>query len=92
MTCLIEECSEVQKAATKTQRFGLYSGEPDRDTNNQMDIAYEFIDLFAVFEMLQEENVIPLEWNPVSQPYLVQKKKDKVEASIKLSTELGTLE
>jgi len=81
LTCLIEECAEVQQAATKILRFGLYAGDPGSDTNNQIDLAYEIIDLIAICEMLRDLNVIPYEmcglYNPNNRT-LLQAKKDKV--------------
>ncbi len=44
LVCVMEECSEIQKAASKALRFNL--NDPD-------EIENEFIDLVALFEMLQ---------------------------------------
>ena len=55
LTCLTEECSEVIKAVSKAQRFGLLDGYPDSGTTNEQDIQEEFAQAVAVMEMLEEE-------------------------------------
>lgn len=59
LTCLIEECAEVQKAVAKALRFGLSDGYPGTDRTNAGDIAHELIDLMAIVDMLQEFEVLP---------------------------------
>ena len=58
LTCLMEECAEIQKAAAKALRFGLDDHAPDSGSTNADDISTEIIDLLAVIEMLKEENII----------------------------------
>lgn len=58
LTCLTEECAEIQQAVAKALRFGLNDGHPGRMTSNAGDIMIEYADLVAVFELLQEEGVI----------------------------------
>ena len=58
LTCLIEECSEIQQAASKALRFGLDDGHPEKTTTNAEDIAKECVDLVAVIEMLEEAGII----------------------------------
>jgi NTP pyrophosphatase (non-canonical NTP hydrolase) len=55
LTCLAEECAEVQQAVAKALRFGLDDGYPCKTTTNAEDIAYEYKDLVAVMEMLELE-------------------------------------
>ena len=75
LTCLIEECAEIQKAAAKALRFGLDDHHPDVPTTTNADeIAQEYIDMLAIVEMLREENIIPT----LESRALVQTKKDKV--------------
>lgn len=52
LTCLIEEASEVQKAAAKALRFGLEDGYPGGDKTNQQDLFDEIVDFNAVVELL----------------------------------------
>ena len=58
LTCLTEECAEVQKAVSKALRFGLEDGYPGGDTTNAQDIAKEVIHLMAVIDMLKEQGII----------------------------------
>ena len=75
LTCLMEECAEIQKAAAKALRFGLDDHHPDTPgVTNADEIAREYIDLLAIIEMLREESIIPM----LASPQMVQAKKDKV--------------
>ena len=73
LTCLIEECAEIQKAATKALRFGLDDHAPDGPINSES-IAHELTDLLAVIEMLEDEKIIPT----LRKPQEIRAKKDKV--------------
>jgi len=88
LTCLMEECAEIQKAAAKALRFGLDDHAPDEpEVTNGENIAFECIDLFAVIEMLEEMEVIP----QLPKSELVQQKKDKVLKYIKYAEERGSI-
>jgi hypothetical protein len=88
LTCLIEECAEVQKAASKALRFGLDDHAPDGSiTKNEESIAYECIDLLAIIEMLREENIIPL----LNAQQLIVDKKNKVKKYMEYAKERRTL-
>jgi hypothetical protein len=88
LTCLMEECAEIQKEAAKALRFGLDDHAPDAPTVSNADgIARECIDLIAVIEMLEERNIIPT----LDAPEQYQKKKDKVEKYMKYAMGRGTL-
>ena len=86
LTCLIEECAEVQKAAAKALRFGLDDTSPDGVTNRE-GIANERIDLLAVLEMLEEEGIIP----PLEAHQSTRPKKDKVTKYMDYAKGRGTL-
>ncbi|MEW8253726.1 MAG: hypothetical protein AB2747_05190 [Candidatus Thiodiazotropha taylori] len=58
LTCLAEECAEIQQAVSKALRFGLDDGYPDADTTNAQDIAREYIDLMAVVDLCREHGII----------------------------------
>lgn len=65
LTLLMEECSEIIKNASKTQRFGaseIYKGpENPKGLTNAGRIVDEFEDMLVVIDMLREEGVIELE-------------------------------
>lgn len=74
LTCLVEECSEVQKEATKALRFGLddkWKNNPDQAEK----IIVEVCDLVAVLEMLIDEGALPVLG---IEDKLIKKKKEKV--------------
>jgi NTP pyrophosphatase (non-canonical NTP hydrolase) len=58
LTCLIEECAEVQKEATKALRFGLDDKWGGEKTTVEK-LSHEMYDLLAVYEMLVTGRVIP---------------------------------
>ena len=87
LTCLIEECAEIQKAAAKALRFGLDDHAPGDTATNAEDIADELLDLAAVMEMLEQEGIIPKPGAGKS----TQRKKDKVEKYIKYARGRGTV-
>ena len=59
LTCLIEECSEVQKAATKAIRFGLNShGGRDHELSNIEAVDVEFGHVQAIVGLLEEEGIL----------------------------------
>lgn len=87
LTCLIEECAEIQKAATKALRFGLEDGFPGRGTTNAYDIWKECIDLKASIEMLEEEKLI----KNTGVPHLINEKKLKVMQYMEYAQGNGTL-
>jgi hypothetical protein len=60
LTCLTEECAEIQQATTKALRFGLDKGRPTKEpfTTNAEDIIGEYCDLIAIMELLHEEGII----------------------------------
>lgn len=86
---LIEECAEVIQRATKAKRFGLKETQPGQEHDNAERISYELADLFAVVELLEEEEAL------VEPHYLdgaiLNAKKEKVEKYLKYSVECGTL-
>ena len=57
LVCLIEECAEIQHAASKALRFGLNDGYPGADTTNSQDIAREITDLIAVIDLCREHGI-----------------------------------
>ena len=91
LTCLTEECSEVQKAAAKALRFGLDDCTPNGSTNNAEDIVAEIHDLLAIIEMLKDANIIP-DTTPNNAEQLVHMKKEKVIKYMDYAIKQGTLQ
>lgn len=58
LTCLSEECAELQQAVSKALRFGLEDGHPEKATTNEDDIKKELTDIMAVVEMLELEGIL----------------------------------
>ncbi len=58
LVCLAEECAEIQQAVTKALRFGLRDGYPESGRTNAQDIRKEMVDLIAVWELLEEKQII----------------------------------
>ena len=88
LTCLLEECSEIQKATAKALRFGLDDHAPDSDSTNAEDIAAEIIDLISVIELLKEEKIILNSQDPQQ---LIEKKKEKINFYMEYAKKRGTL-
>ena len=87
LACLVEECAEVQQEAGKALRFGLNDKWKDKPTPAE-GIAYEFCDLFAVYELLQAEGVIP----KLDMSLLMQRKKERVHKYMEYAKAKGSLE
>lgn len=90
LTCLIEECSEVIKAVTKAQRFGLldsYPGYAEGRTNVE-EIRRELHDVMAVIEMIHGEvwDMMPFDRT------LIDQKKAKVLRFMQRSKGNGDIE
>lgn len=86
LTCLIEECSEVQKEATKALRFGLDDNWKERGKQSDR-IVHEFCDLLAIYDMLVEEGLL----DDVTTEEMIQMKKERVHKFMGYAKERGTL-
>ncbi len=73
LTCIIEECAEVQQSVSKALRFGLEDGYPGSDTTNAEDISIEVTELFAVIEMCRKRRII----SPPAKSMTIFKSKQK---------------
>ena len=91
LDCLMEECAEIQKAASKTKRFGMDDFHPrdPKETPNWKLLEHEMYDLYAIVLMLQSEAVIG---GIDLQSPKIGAKIDKVERYMEYSRERGTLE
>lgn len=88
LTCISEECAEVQQAVAKAQRFGLDDGYPGTDRTNRGDLEKEITDLFAVLEMLEDEGVLQV---TSSRRKEIDLKKAKVCEFMRYAERRGTL-
>ncbi len=84
---LIEECAEVIQRATKALTFGLTEVQPGHAQDNSIRLTYEFGDLQAVWEMLNERGV-------VREPTInmLALKRAKMEKYMQYSRQLGMLD
>lgn len=58
LTCLIEEASEVIKAASKIKRSGFGHIPPLRETTNRDELQVEIGDFLAIYSILFSHGVI----------------------------------
>lgn len=89
LTCLTEECAEVQQSVSKALRFGLEdtcnnTKEPPSDR-----IVEEYVHIIAVMELLEEAGVLKKDPDIIT---AIKKKKDKVLHFMKYSKERKTLD
>ena len=90
LVSVMEECSEIQKAASKALRFGLQNSNGLNPTNARQ-IILEFFDLMAVIQLLQDEGTLPT-LTAEEQGELIAAKFRKVVSWQHVSREFGTLE
>lgn len=82
-----EECAEVAQRISKAMRFGLSEVQPGQEHSNAERIIFEYHDLMAVVEMLQDSGALP-KYYSVSK---IMAKTAKVEHYLKFSAKCGTL-
>ncbi len=58
LTILIEECSEVQKRATKALRFGIDECQPGQSLNNAQRLGLEIGDVSQMVDQLMAAGVV----------------------------------
>lgn len=91
LTCLAEECSEVQKNVGKALRFGLDDMDPNTKTGTNSElILEEFYHVCAIVEMLQENGDFKRHSN-FFQEESINEKKRRVEKFMEYSKQKGTL-
>lgn len=82
-----EEAAEIAHACGKAARFGIYDNYKGK--TDQRRIMDELNDLFAMVELLQSHNILPLH---TYDKQLVAEKKAKVEKWMQHAKGLGTLD
>lgn len=85
LTCLTEECAEIQQATTKALRFGL--NDDYKEITPSDAIVLECNDLLAVVELLVEEGAI----KDIGQREAINKKKEKLLKFMEYSRERNLL-
>lgn len=98
LVCLMEECSEVQKACAKALRFGLddtYRSDhemnlPKWDLTPRQEVRHELNDLNGVVALLRNHGVLPTELEH-SDDLEETAKVQKVEKLMDYAREQGTL-
>jgi NTP pyrophosphatase (non-canonical NTP hydrolase) len=100
LTCLAEECGEVQQAISKALRFGLnetvddylkYLGDTTVTSkpSNRERIIRELADVLAVVELLDESGVLTT--NEICNRNLIEEKKKKLKHFMEYARSRGTL-
>lgn len=87
LTILGEECVETAQRVSKAIRFTLDEVQPEQDLTNAQRIVYEFNDILAVMEILQEEGI----FEKVIDREAITKKKIKVAKYLSYSAEIGAV-
>jgi len=89
LSCLVEECAEISHRACKALRFGIDDTDPTIPgaPTERLMIWQELNDLFAVVELLREQEILPLgcDWTAI------RAKKDKVKKFMDYARERGAL-
>lgn len=91
LTVLQEECGEVTQAAAKIQRFSGSGVGPGESKTNAELLVGELVDVIAMIEMLEQDGVITMPPLETIQA-MARRKQAKVEAYMRLSVEVGTLD
>ena len=85
----MEEAAEVVQGASKCLRFGTAHEWPAHERSAESRLLQELIDLRAIVQMCQDEDILGL-W-PGDLPDRLAAKKEKVEKYLLISQELGKL-
>ena len=83
----MEECDETSQRASKAIRFTLEEVQPSQELTNAQRIVYEFNDILAVMELMQERGMISNMFDREA----IDKKKAKVQKYLAYSEQLGAV-
>lgn len=87
LTVLSEECDEIGKLCSKSQRFGLNSLNPETGKVNNIEIHKEMNDVLAVLRLLNTEFNLGFEVDE----NLINAKIEKMQRFEEYSIEIGAL-
>ena len=87
LVIVAEECGETAQRATKALRFILEEIQPGQELTNAERLVYEFNDIVAVMELLEEAGVIK---NAIDTE-AIAKKKARVAKYLERSVALGVI-
>lgn len=87
LTILGEECVETAQRVSKALRFTLSDIQSGQDLSNAERIIYEFNDIVAVMEILNEEGIL----NKVIDRKAIDKKKMKIFKYLTYSQNIGAI-
>lgn len=59
LTCLAEECAEIQQRVSKALRFGLNEVQPGQGKTNKERLHDEVLDFLGVLDMLEQTALFP---------------------------------
>lgn len=88
ISCVGEECGEIQQVVGKIGRFGILDINPTTKKTNWVELRKEVHDLVAVFEMLCDE----FDRVPDLDRQLIERKKKRVIKYMEYAREQGQLE
>ena len=89
LTCLAEECAEVQQIISKAQRFGLDNHHPKRTETNLEELKKELAHIDAVRHLLEYDAHVPVVGNAIM---TMTDKIESVRRYMDVSRDCGILE
>lgn len=78
LTCLSEECAEIQHAVSKCLRFGDDCCNPSKNIANKENLRKEIIDLLAVITVLHDSTKVDLNLSDLMVDNRMEEKRKKL--------------
>lgn len=91
LVCLIEECAEIQKEASKALRFGVDSRD-EHGITTRISLRYEVLDLLVVVEALRSNGIELHNRSSSVDIRYVKEKHSRLLEAIQSSRRLGIVE